>query len=134
MKQLCYLTVALAVLAVTGCQNSVVKHKAKLEAQWKIQIRALASGDKAAFESVLNASTKAQPNKVNATFGIVNGLAKALKITENDVRIENVEFNPDFTLATVKTAYKAPKEPSGWKAFDSPEIWVWEKGQWLRQL
>ena len=100
-----WLMIALSGLALAGCKESSAKHKLLLETQWHKKINAFIVGDKAEFESILNASTKAQPEKVNGTFGVVNGLAKLLKFTENDVHIENVEFSPEFTLAKVKTAY-----------------------------
>lgn len=135
MKRFFYCVVmALSGLAFSGCKDSVVEHRAKVEAQWKIQVHGFLQGDRAAFESVLSASSKAQPEKADQTFAAVNGLAVILRTTEADVRVENVSFNKEFTQAIVTAAHKATNEPGGWKAFPNPETWVREKGRWLRQL
>ena len=137
MKQLPFLScviLACGTLMFTGCKDPVVENKPKVEAQWKGQVQALISGDKAGFQNLMCAATKAQPTKVDFAYGVAHGLAQALKTTAADVRIEDIAFNKEFTQATLKTAYKDAKEPTGWKPFPDAEIWVKENGQWLRQL
>jgi hypothetical protein len=115
-------------------KDSEVEHKAKLEAQWKIQISALVYNNKPQFESVITAASKQQPGKVNFALAFVNGIAKKFKLTDKDLRVDNIKFNATFTSAAVTASYKDASAPGGWTKFTAPENWVLEGGEWLRVL
>jgi hypothetical protein len=127
------LGIALTSLLLAACTNPTARHSAAIEAAWKAQIHACITGDKAGFEKVLHAASQADTNKVSLTFAIVHGLARGTKITETDVRIDQIYFNPKFTEATVSTSYRVPSV-NVWTQFTNPEIWVRENGRWLRKL
>lgn len=121
-------------LRLSAQADGSAEHKAKLEAQWKIQMSALVHNNRTQFESVITAASKKPPGKVNFALAFVSGLAKKFKLTEKDLRVEQVQFNANHTTAAVTVAHKDPAAPGGWRKFTAPENWVLEAGEWLRQL
>jgi hypothetical protein len=70
------------------------------------------AGDKNGFENILCTLSRAQTQKVDWTFGIASGLAKTFKLTEGDLRIDDISFNKELTQALVKTASRNTKSAS----------------------
>jgi hypothetical protein len=99
-------------LLLTGCKDQTAEQKLKLGAQWGVQTRAVVAGDKNGFENILCTLSRAQTQKVDWTFGIASGLAKTFKLTEGDLRIDDISFNKELTQALVKTASRNTKSAS----------------------
>lgn len=68
--------------------------------------------------------------KVEGTYRVLGGIVKLAKLTPADVRIDSLEFNENYTKATLQTSHRLNGE---WKA-QKPGTWVLENGQWYAKL
>ncbi len=65
-------------------------------------------------------------NAVKIRFGVIAGLMKLGRISDDDVRIDDITFGPDYKTAQVHWSVRAGRD---WKAED-PSRWVRVDGKW----
>lgn len=117
----------LASCLITGCSQQA-RQEQNLRARYAALANALCQGDYAACVQLTNPEiVKAKGTDLVLGFWkLAGGLVKLGNLTTNDVRIDALSFNADFTTAELQTSYRFKGE---WKP-QKPSHWIRQDGRW----